>query len=585
MKQSFILFVISDMSDLCLSPSISSNDFILSCPAGDIVIKKIENDYYTSLFQALDSDDDGRIRYKDVVPLLQRSGVSQKFLLQVWDDVCIYKDADIVLEQWLLLLKYLSYSKKYSNFCSKPALVDVVQDCDLNTLDMFLDQLIDEYDIPSPTSENMIDRCPFDIDIVSWENIVGSSMELGSTYSLYNIHFTTTLSQFSRMEWDAQRRYSDFVFLVGALQKRYHGMLIPPLPPKYEHLLDTKYHTSQNKTDHVAQRRANDLSIFLKTLSRHPIISNSLEFMIFLQSSSSGFASFRNALKAVTDMQNKNASALSTSVDDMVLMALSTTTAVTGFATTMFGAVNNLFGISEQPAPTVEVDGTDLDMSDVQITHQFKHNFERMLYVARATKKASLKLDEIILIDKQRVYDIDRIAHFFDKCGKMPGCTAFNKAVNKFATEYDSVSTQLFSSLELQKIEVSNQLLSLGRFYHVLQDNQERRDANMTRLVNQKNEVISYRKQLERARTMSSIKPVVINRLEANIEESIDNFEDTKVEVKKSFESTERDLLWLSGLVRFELQGRMLGFVQMRAAACQAESETLTKLYDDISNM
>mmetsp|Transcript_1795 Transcript_1795/g.3389 ORF Transcript_1795/g.3389 Transcript_1795/m.3389 type:complete len:574 (+) Transcript_1795:66-1787(+) len=573
------------MSDLCLSPSISSSDFILSCPAGDIVIKKIENDYYTSLFQALDSDDDGRIRYKDVFPLLQRSGVSEKFLLLVWDDVCIYKEADIVLEQWLLLLKYLSYSKKYSNFCSKPSLADVVQDNELNTLDMFLDKLIDKYDVPSSIFDNVLDRCPFDIDIVSWENIVGSSMELGSTYSLYNIHFTTTLPQYSRMEWDAQRRYSDFAFLVEVLQKRYHGMIIPPLPPKYEHLLDTKYHTSQNKTDHVAQGRANDLSIFLKTLSRHPIINHSLEFMIFLQSSSSGFSSFRNALKTVTNMQNTNSSALSTSVDDMVLMALSTTTAVTGFATSMFGAVNNLFGISEQPSSTVEVNGSDLDMSDVRVTHQFKHNFERMLYIARATKKASLKLDEIILIDKQRVYDIDRIAHFFDKCGKMPGSTAFNEAVNKFAVEYDSVSTQLFSSLELQKIEVSNQLLNLGRFFHVLQGNQERRDADMARLMDQKNDVISYRKQLERARTMPSIKPVVINRLEASIEESIDNFEETKVEVKTSFESTERDLLWLADLVRFELQGRMLGFVQMRAAACQAESETLTKLYDDISNM
>lgn len=176
-------------------------------------------------------------------------------------------------------------------------------DDELEILDMYLDKLIDKYDIPINISENIMDRCPFDIDIVSWENIIGSSIEIGSSYSLYNIHFTTTLPYFSRLEWDTQRRYSDFVFLVDTLKKRYQGMFIPPLPPKYDHLLDSNYHTSQNKTDHVAQGRANDLSIFLKTLSRHPILNHSIEFMIFLQASISGFSSYRCALKAVVDMQ------------------------------------------------------------------------------------------------------------------------------------------------------------------------------------------------------------------------------------------------------------------------------------------
>jgi hypothetical protein len=111
--------------------------------------------------------------------------------------------------------------------------------------------------------------------------------------------------------------------------------------------------------------------------------------------------------------------------------------------------------------------------------------------------------------------------------------------VSKFAKEYDGVSTQLFSSLELQKIEVSNQMLNLGRFYDVLQSNDERRESDISRLVAQKNEVISYRKQLQQARTMTSIKPAVLNKLEANIEDSTDRFEETKVLVKKSFESTE----------------------------------------------
>jgi hypothetical protein len=79
----------------------------------------------------------------------------------------------------------------------------------------------------------------------------------------------------------------------------------------------------------------------------------------------------------------------------------------------------------------------------------------------------------------------------------------------------------------------------MGRFYHVLENNKDQRTKDMTRLIDQKNEVISYRKQLVRAETMSSIKPVVLNRLEGNIEKSIDALEDLKVVVKKSFIATE----------------------------------------------
>lgn len=111
--------------------------------------------------------------------------------------------------------------------------------------------------------------------------------------------------------------------------------------------------------------------------------------------------------------------------------------------------------------------------------------------------------------------------------------------MSKYALEYDGISTQLFKSLELQKIEVSNQLLNIGRFYFVLKNNQEARDADIKLLVDQKNKVISLRKQLASARTMSSIKPIVVERLEASIEEGTDCFADMKLELKKSFDATE----------------------------------------------
>lgn len=233
----------------------------------------------------------------------------QEFLLLVWDDVCIYKEADIVLEQWLLLCKNLAYAKKNSNFCTKPTMQRLVSDFHAeeesgSTLDMFLHKVIEKFDIPPATARYSLEQCPVDIDIVSWENIVGSSIT-ESSYSLYNIRYSTILPHFSLPEGGTRRRYSDFAFLVQILQRRFRGVLVPPLPPKYDHLLDTKYLASQNKSDHVAQSRANDLSIFLKHISRHPILSLSLEFMIFLQASTAGFASFRTALKSVTKIHEK----------------------------------------------------------------------------------------------------------------------------------------------------------------------------------------------------------------------------------------------------------------------------------------
>lgn len=111
--------------------------------------------------------------------------------------------------------------------------------------------------------------------------------------------------------------------------------------------------------------------------------------------------------------------------------------------------------------------------------------------------------------------------------------------MSKYALEYDGISSHMFRSLELQKIEVSNQLLNIGRFYFVLKTNQESRDADIARLNDKKNEVICYRKQLASAKTMSSIKPIVLSRLEASIEEATDNFADMKIELNKSFEATE----------------------------------------------
>ena len=112
-----------------------------------------------------------------------------------------------------------------------------------------------------------------------------------------------------------------------------------------------------------------------------------------------------------------------------MLMALSTSTAVTGFANSMFGAVNNLLGMStSEPAPLPTSLEEDLDMSDVRIPRAFSDTFGRMLRNARGIKKASIKLDELIQIDKTKVRDIDQMAHFFEMVRRFTVVVAFQSA-------------------------------------------------------------------------------------------------------------------------------------------------------------
>ena len=117
--------------------------------------------------------------------------------------------------------------------------------------------------------------------------------------------------------------------------------------------------------------------------------------------------------------------------------------------------------------------------------------------------------------------------------------TKYNYVVTTFSAEYKDIALQMGLSLEAQKNEVSTHLLNIGRFYDVLVSNQEKRDSDLARLTDKKKEVISYREQLARARNMNSIKNVILEKLEANIDEGKDKFEEMKVCLKKSYETTE----------------------------------------------
>ena len=67
-----------------------------------------------------------------------------------------------------------------------------------------------------------------------------------------------------------RRRYSDFQWLREALQKRYVGMLIPPLPPRGADSMSTAAGSSTKEDSQFVQRRMRTLSKFL-----NDVVSNS----------------------------------------------------------------------------------------------------------------------------------------------------------------------------------------------------------------------------------------------------------------------------------------------------------------------
>ncbi|ORX61441.1 hypothetical protein DM01DRAFT_1122625 [Hesseltinella vesiculosa] len=78
-----------------------------------------------------------------------------------------------------------------------------------------------------------------------------------------------------------RRRFQDFVWLYNVLYNNYPACIIPPLPDKHrlEYVKGDRF-----STDFVEKRR-DSLGRFLQRIARHPILSHSEYFVMFLESS------------------------------------------------------------------------------------------------------------------------------------------------------------------------------------------------------------------------------------------------------------------------------------------------------------
>lgn len=85
---------------------------------------------------------------------------------------------------------------------------------------------------------------------------------------------------FSKPEFSARRRFTDFLFLYKTLSKEYPQCAVPPIPDKHK----MEYVRGDRFGSDFTNRRAHSLGRFLKRIALHPVLRRAAIFLLFLES-------------------------------------------------------------------------------------------------------------------------------------------------------------------------------------------------------------------------------------------------------------------------------------------------------------
>ncbi|CAN9506021.1 unnamed protein product [Ophioblennius macclurei] len=97
------------------------------------------------------------------------------------------------------------------------------------------------------------------------------------TYVTYRVVTRTTRSDFDSCEYEARRRYQDFLWLRSRLEEAHPTLIVHPLPEKFV----MKGMVERFNNDFIETRRK-ALHRFLNRVSDHPVLSHSHTFKLFL---------------------------------------------------------------------------------------------------------------------------------------------------------------------------------------------------------------------------------------------------------------------------------------------------------------
>ena len=103
------------------------------------------------------------------------------------------------------------------------------------------------------------------------------------SYVSYKIVSTVEMQGYRPGQHEVIRRFRDFTWLKNRLRSQYRGVIVPALPEKS---VVEKYKMS---VEFIEQRRA-ALAVFLTRAAAHPVLKNSSDLQLFLQSDETEFA-------------------------------------------------------------------------------------------------------------------------------------------------------------------------------------------------------------------------------------------------------------------------------------------------------
>ena len=395
--------------------------------------------------------------------------ICQATLLRAWGTLSAHKDEDVVFEQWLVLCKVISHVQMNGNQLME--LSRILSSRDIPFLDLHLRKTIPSCEQPYGTNAANV----LDIDITGWQE-VGEGLQ---RHVHYCVRYITSLSNFSKSDWEVNRRYSDFK-LLSELLSRYEGSLIPPLPPKQ--IINSLNHD-------LPAQRAQELSLFLKNIARHPALYGAYEFRIFLEASVSGFEAFKALMKKLPDIEQREKSVANSSTPSTpphtcaygdgtghmsstrrggggyTAAATAVGSAAVGYAWGMWTSVNKMLNI-----PTITKRHVTTP-SNAQLEESFAYTTGLLHALVTATAKMGTLLD----VNKMIHHDLSRASHYMHLAADLDGNRRFDYYLSTTAKCINVLLLDTQQNIDLQSLEIYFHLQNLSRYYDVLKRNQAER--------------------------------------------------------------------------------------------------------------
>lgn len=539
---------------LSFSYSKTGSGGVLRTPSGTIEYLHEECFVYQALFDIIDYDEDGSINLNDAMLLLERSSVAKETIISLWKSVSGRDSCDkLVVEQWLVLCKLVAQTQTFHR-TDIESLFELVQ---LPLMNLHLNEVVSPRDYNGDSHPRATD---LQMDVLKWATVNDGLLH----HVDYTLQFTQSIPQES--EWQVTRRYSDFEFLSTML-RRYRGCLIPPLPPKS--MLQSFYQD-------VAVERSQELGLFLQNLHRHPVLRNAYEIQLFQRASPRGFRIFHDLIVRLdaavgssaassknTLMRNTDAIGSTSVAGTMTSVASNVTTLAANYAYRMLMSVSNSSAPLTPLAPPPDI---ELEASIDSLEHSLQ-----------CLRAVAAKLCHTLTVERATLYESSRIAYYLEQCAVLEGNRTFDETLIKVFSSLNFLIDCGRERLEPQARDVLYNIQNIARFYDVLRDNRQQRQACVARWNESHALIHVYRKQLDNARTSSGSATALETAREklASVEAEEEKKE---AEVTDMITALKREIVWVESLKKFEIQGRLLGLATMRVALARQNIDTWERL-------